>query len=180
MTRSTEYQKEWSGGLGLKKYVEDNPNVVSGKAVLDVAAGSGLVAKAAYSNGASSVTINDIETSALDFVGLREDLKTRQDIQIAVKTGSYLDIDPSRYDVILMADPWHDAFQYKGVMLWLAQWQPHVITSTVIRKNFSHLNDGAYWAPSRAFTELARYRLPDELCVTDGDAGEVIIYEING
>ena len=37
----------WAGGQALARYVLDNPDVVRGKRVLDVASGSGVVAIAA-------------------------------------------------------------------------------------------------------------------------------------
>src|SRR5260221_26118 len=46
----------WAGGQALARYVLDNPAVVRGRHVLDVASGSGLVAIAAAKAGAASVT----------------------------------------------------------------------------------------------------------------------------
>src|SRR5712691_44431 len=51
----------WAGGQALARYVLDNPQVVRGRRVLDVASGSGLVAIAAAKAGAASVTATDID-----------------------------------------------------------------------------------------------------------------------
>ena len=51
----------WAGGQGLARYILDNPPLVRGKHVLDLATGSGLVAIAAAKAGAASVTANDID-----------------------------------------------------------------------------------------------------------------------
>ena len=51
----------WAGGQGLARYVLDHPQTVAGRAVLDVASGSGLVAIAAAKAGARSVLAGDID-----------------------------------------------------------------------------------------------------------------------
>ncbi len=51
----------WAGGQGLARWILDNPQVVRGRRVLDLATGSGLVAIAAAKAGAASVTANDID-----------------------------------------------------------------------------------------------------------------------
>src|SRR6202035_418723 len=55
----------WAGGQALARYVLDNPAVVRGRHVLDVASGSGLVAIAAAKAGAASVTAGDIDPDAV-------------------------------------------------------------------------------------------------------------------
>jgi predicted nicotinamide N-methyase len=60
----------WAGGQGLARYVLDQPSVVKGKKVVDVASGSGLVAIAAALAGASEVTATDIDPCALAAIGL--------------------------------------------------------------------------------------------------------------
>lgn len=51
----------WAGGQALARYVLDHPSLVSDRDVLDLAAGSGLVAIAAAKAGAASVTAVDID-----------------------------------------------------------------------------------------------------------------------
>jgi len=55
----------WAGGQALARYVLDDPELVSGRAVLDLATGSGLVAVAAARAGARTVTANDIDPLSL-------------------------------------------------------------------------------------------------------------------
>ncbi|MEV6599684.1 50S ribosomal protein L11 methyltransferase [Actinoplanes sp. NPDC051346] len=54
----------WPGGQALARYVLDNPALVAGRRVLDIASGSGLVAIAAARAGAASVVANDIDPYA--------------------------------------------------------------------------------------------------------------------
>jgi predicted nicotinamide N-methyase len=54
----------WAGGQALARYVLDHPDLVRGRRVLDVAAGSGLVAIAAAKAGAAHVVANDVDSFA--------------------------------------------------------------------------------------------------------------------
>jgi predicted nicotinamide N-methyase len=51
----------WAGGQALARYVLDNPALVAGRRVLDLASGSGLVAVAAARSGATHVIANEID-----------------------------------------------------------------------------------------------------------------------
>jgi predicted nicotinamide N-methyase len=54
----------WAGGRALARYVLDHPELVAGRRVLDLAAGSGLVAIAAVKAGAADVRAVDIDPLA--------------------------------------------------------------------------------------------------------------------
>src|ERR1700755_2730902 len=60
----------WAGGQALARHVLDNPQIVAGKAVLDIASGSGLVALAAKQAGAAHVTAADIDDFAVAAITL--------------------------------------------------------------------------------------------------------------
>ncbi|MFT4075934.1 MAG: 50S ribosomal protein L11 methyltransferase [Asticcacaulis sp.] len=54
----------WSGGQALARHILENPEIVRGRRVLDIACGSGLVGIAASQAGAHSVLCNDIDPYA--------------------------------------------------------------------------------------------------------------------
>ena len=54
----------WAGGTALARYLLDHPTAVQGRPVLDLAAGSGLVAIAALQAGASAATAVEIDPLA--------------------------------------------------------------------------------------------------------------------
>ena len=54
----------WAGGQALARYLLDNPGVVAGRAVLDVATGSGIAAIAAARAGARQVRALDLDPAA--------------------------------------------------------------------------------------------------------------------
>ena len=53
----------WAGGQALARHVLDDPSLVAGKRVLDLAAGSGLVGIAALKAGAAGALAADIDGS---------------------------------------------------------------------------------------------------------------------
>jgi len=54
----------WAGGQALARYILDQPETVSGKVVIDLASGSGIVAIAAAMAGAARVIAYDIDSFA--------------------------------------------------------------------------------------------------------------------
>lgn len=55
----------WAGGTALARHVLDHPEIVAGRDVLDLGAGSGLVAIAAAKAGARNVLAAEIDRNAL-------------------------------------------------------------------------------------------------------------------
>lgn len=64
----------WAGGQALARYIIENPHIVAGLRVVDIACGSGLVAIAAARAGAAHVIANDIDAYAEAAVALNADL----------------------------------------------------------------------------------------------------------
>ena len=95
----------WAGGQALSHYVLDNPDLVRGKLVLDLASGSGLVAVAAAIAGAAQVVANDIDPMCEAAVALNAELNA---VSIDYLGGNLLDGDPPDYDVILAADVFYE------------------------------------------------------------------------
>jgi predicted nicotinamide N-methyase len=58
----------WAGGQALARYVIDHPDLVSGRTVVDVGAGSGLVGMAAARSGAARVRAVDADLDAVDAI----------------------------------------------------------------------------------------------------------------
>ncbi|GAA4591259.1 putative nicotinamide N-methyase [Actinoplanes octamycinicus] len=90
----------WAGGQALARHILDEPELVAGRSVLDLATGSGLVAVAAARAGAHPVVANDI-----DPLSLAAAAANAADNQVAVQTveADLLDTD-DRYGVVLAGD----------------------------------------------------------------------------
>jgi predicted nicotinamide N-methyase len=60
----------WAGGQALARHLVDHPELVAGRRVLDLAAGSGLVGIAAALAGAAAVTATDVDPYAVAAIGV--------------------------------------------------------------------------------------------------------------
>jgi predicted nicotinamide N-methyase len=93
----------WAGGQALARYLLDNPSLVSGRRILDLAAGSGLVAIASLRAGAAHAVANDVDP----FAAAAQDLNGRANgVQLDIRTEDLLDGDPrdAGVDVVLAGD----------------------------------------------------------------------------
>src|SRR5664279_4781548 len=91
----------WAGGLALARHILDRPELVAGRAVLDLGAGSGLVAIAAANAGASAVSAADIDPVALAALKLNA-IANR--VAVAPLRDDLLGGDPPAADIVLVGD----------------------------------------------------------------------------
>ncbi|MCU7725902.1 50S ribosomal protein L11 methyltransferase [Actinoplanes sp. KI2] len=90
----------WAGGQALARHLLDHPSLVSGRATLDLATGSGLVAVAAARAGAVPVTANDIDPYSLAAATANA---AANDVRITTLEADLLDTDPPA-SVVLAGD----------------------------------------------------------------------------
>ena len=95
----------WAGGQALARYVLDHPDIFSGKHVLDLASGSGLVAIAAMKAGAATVLAADIDQFAVVAMGLNAEING---VYIDTTDANLLALPPQSFDVILVGDLFYD------------------------------------------------------------------------
>ncbi|WP_305782636.1 class I SAM-dependent methyltransferase [Symbioplanes lichenis] len=91
----------WAGGQALARHVLDQPDLVAGRDVLDLATGSGLVAVAAAKAGARSVVANDIDPLSL---AAAEANAAANDVRVALIEGDLLTDGYAEAGVILAGD----------------------------------------------------------------------------
>jgi predicted nicotinamide N-methyase len=103
----------WLGGQALARFLLDHPDLVAGRRVLDVAAGSGVVGIAACLAGADSVTANDIDPYAAMAIGLNA---RANDVDIRVDRRDLLDGDGGDAEVVLAGDAFYSP-SMAGAML---------------------------------------------------------------
>lgn len=109
----------WAGGQALARYVLDNPDVVTGKAVIDFASGSGLVAIAVARAGGTRVLAADID----GYCGEALALNARANgVVVGFTDVDLLDAPPPAWaDVILAGDICYEKPLAERVLAWLAQ-----------------------------------------------------------
>lgn len=91
----------WAGGQALARYLLENPAIVRGKRVIDIACGSGLVAIAAAKAGAAQVIANDIDPYCAAAVALNTELNG---VTVAFRGGDLLNGPVPDADVFLAGD----------------------------------------------------------------------------
>ncbi|MEU4159890.1 50S ribosomal protein L11 methyltransferase [Actinoplanes sp. NPDC026670] len=90
----------WAGGQALARHVLDDPDLVAGRSVLDLATGSGLVAVASAKAGATPVTANDIDPLSLAAAQANAEANG---VRVTTVEADLLDSD-DRYGVVLAGD----------------------------------------------------------------------------
>ena len=95
----------WAGGQALARYILDQPEIVRGKAVVDLASGSGLVGIAAMKAGAKSVLAADIDAFSATAIALNAGLNN---VVMAVNTDDLLSLPLPEADVLLIGDLFYE------------------------------------------------------------------------
>ena len=140
----------WPGGQAIARYLLDNPAIVSGKAVLDFASGSGLVAIAAAKAGAARVLAADID----GYCGAALALNAQANgVVVGFTDADLLDAPPPAWaDVILAGDICYEKPLAERVMAWLAQ--ARAAGATVL------IGDpGRSYFPRTGLAKLAEYQV---------------------
>ncbi|CCH87550.1 conserved protein of unknown function; putative methyltransferase domain [Modestobacter italicus] len=95
----------WPGGQALARYVLDHPGTVAGRRVLDLGAGSGLVAVAALLAGARAVVASDVDPYSHTAVALNAELNGVSGIEVV---GDVLADELPDVEVVLAGDVCYD------------------------------------------------------------------------
>jgi predicted nicotinamide N-methyase len=95
----------WAGGTALARHILNAPELVRGLSVLDLGAGSGVVAIAAAKAGAREVVAADIETAAVVAIGLNA---AANGVSIKAAKADFTAGAPPSFDVILVGDLFYE------------------------------------------------------------------------
>ena len=140
----------WAGGQALSRWVLDHPEEVSGKRVIDFAAGSGLVGIAAMKAGAAHVLAADIDP----FCGAAVRLNAEANgVALDFIDTDLLDAPPPDVDVICAGDVCYEKPMTERVLAWLAD----------ARRNGTRVLIGdphRTYFPREGLEFLAEYRVP--------------------
>ncbi len=177
----------WAGGQGLARFVLDHPQTVAGRAVLDVASGSGLVAIAAAKAGARSVLAGDIDDNALAAVALNAVANavpavTPRTVDLAAGFAPARSGTPapgtlggagghSAPDVVLAADVFYQrdlAALALRFLLAARRAGAEVLTA----------DPGRAFVPRESLTALATYQVPVLTVLEDTPLKEVTVYRL--
>jgi predicted nicotinamide N-methyase len=139
----------WSGGLALVRYLEEHPDEVRDKVVLDFATGSGLVAIAAARAGANRVIAADIDPFAEAAATMNAKANA---VRLEYVSRDLLDEDPPDVDVLLAGDTWYEGPFAERVHPWLLQ---AAATGTRVLVG----DPNRIYRPADGFDEIAAYQV---------------------
>lgn len=158
----------WAGGQALGRHILDNPQLVAGKPVLDLAAGCGLTAIAALKAGAASAIGNDID----DFAGAAMTLNAGLNgVGIDVQLGDRLSGPPPAGNVILVGDLFYEKPLAERVLAWLYRCQTAgavILTGDPQRTYF----------PKDRFLQIAEYQVPVSRELEDAEIKRTSVWRL--
>jgi len=140
----------WAGGIGLSRYILDNPNIVSGKRVLDFASGSGIVAISALKSKAKKVTACDIDPLSIVALEMNANLN---DVNYKIIKKMNLTKAPKGFDIILAGDVCYDPVMSHEIIKWL-----RLCSSVGIKVIIG--DPGRIYLPTENMKLLAEYIVP--------------------
>jgi predicted nicotinamide N-methyase len=129
----------WAGGAVLARYLLDRPEIVVGRRVLDLGAGSGLVAIAAAKAGAAAVTAVDIDANAIAAIGLNAAING---VDIVARAADIIEGPPPETDLLAVGDLFYDPSLALRVMAFLRRCQASGIEVLIGDPERAHLPQG--------------------------------------
>ena len=162
----------WAGGQALARHVLDHREIVAGRRVLDLAAGSGLVAIAAALAGAAPVVAADIDAFTDPAIALNA---AANDVYIEVVTDDLLDRPASRaprYDVILVGDLFYERDTAARALAFLDR---HAATGARVLVG----DPGRTYLPKDRLTWLAEYSVPVTRELEDLEIKRTTVWALN-
>ena len=154
----------WPGGLALARYLLDHPALVAGRTVLDLGAGSGLVAVAAALAGAAAVLASEVDVLAQAAIGLNA---AANGVPVVVR-GDVLDGSGEGAGLVLAADIWYQrdlARRAAGLLTRAGEGGAQVLAADV----------GRAFLPRDLLREVASYDVPVIADLEDADVKRVHI-----
>ena len=141
----------WPGSQAIARHIIDNPSFVTGRRVLDFAAGSGLAAIACALSGAASVEAVDIDPLSADATNLN----AAANAAAVTTTSGDIVGQPSRWDLILCGDVCYEAPMTAHILPWLQQ-LAHSAEVWIA-------DPGRAYLPEPSVIEFATYEVPTSL-----------------
>jgi predicted nicotinamide N-methyase len=162
----------WLGGQALARHLLDHPDVVAGRSVLDLAAGSGLVAIAAARAGAAEVAANEIDEYALRAIALNAALNG---VALRVVPGDLLDRDEpgAVADVVLAGDVFYRKPMADRVL-------PFLTRALAAGAEVLVGDPGRAYLPRERLVPVAEHAVPSAADLEDAAVKPVTIWRLRG
>jgi len=159
----------WAGGQALARYVLDRPDLVRGKRVLDLAAGSGLVGIAAAMGGAAHVESAEIDAFAV--AAIRLNAAANAVPVLAIAEDLLGEPHLGRWDVILAGDVCYERAMTSRVIDWLT---PQVLNGVTVLLG----DPGRNYLPKDRLEWLEEYRVPTTRALEDAEIKRTAVWSL--
>ncbi|KJK57576.1 class I SAM-dependent methyltransferase [Saccharothrix sp. ST-888] len=140
----------WAGGVAVSRYVLDHPEIVAGRKVLDVAAGSGVVSIAAALRGAAAVRAAEIDDYAVAAIAVNAGANG---VEVTAECADLLDGDGGEAEVVLAGDVFYERWMADRFLPFLER--AHARGAVVLVGD-----PGRAYLPRGRFTAVASYEVP--------------------
>jgi predicted nicotinamide N-methyase len=160
----------WPGGQAIARYLLDNPALVEGRRVIDLAAGSGISSMAAARAGAASVLANDID--ALSLVAARLNAEAN-DLTFDVSIDDWLaGVDGApEADVVIAGDVCYERDMSARALAWL---RSHACLGRLVLLG----DPGRNYFSAQGLEERARYDIPTSLQLENRGMRETVVWRV--
>jgi len=156
----------WPGGQALARHILDHPAAITGRRVLDFAAGGGIAAIACARTGATAEAA-EIDPIAIAAIHLNA---AANNLTITAAPGDVVGA-PCRWDLILCGDVCYEAPMTAHILPWL---------QAMARSAEVWVADpGRAYLPREVLTAFATYRVPTTLELEDRTERQVTLYRLS-
>jgi predicted nicotinamide N-methyase len=159
----------WAGGQALARHVLDHPEVVRGRAVVDVGCGGAIVGIAAALAGAGTVTAIDLEVFAIETARLNA---AANRVALTLEEADPIGTDGG-WDVVLIGDLWYEPELASRLAPWLRSLAARGAVVLTGDPGRAHL-------PSVGLVELARYEVATTEDLEDVTTKSVRVLRLEG
>jgi predicted nicotinamide N-methyase len=158
----------WAGGQALARYILDNPELVAGKRVLDLGAGSGLTALAPMRAGAASALAADIDALALVATRLNAEANG---LVVTTTAEDLLGGAPGPFDVVLVGDLFYERQLADSVLAFIGRARAEGLLVLIGDPQRNYF-------PRDRFTRVAEYRVPVTRELEDAEIKKTAVWQV--
>ena len=161
----------WPGGQALSRYLLDQPETVTGRHVIDIASGSGLVAIAAVLAGAAAVTAYDIDPLAAAAITVNAAANGVTVPAVCADVLTEDDLPAASTDLVLVADAFYER-DLAGQVLHFAE-RARERGAAVLAGDF-----GRRYLPRARLVPLASYDVAGLGALEDADVKRTTVWTL--
>lgn len=158
----------WAGGQALSRYILDNPDIVSGKSVLDFGAGSGLIGIAAAKAGAKSVLSADIDGFAVEAIGINA---LSNGVKVEATAEDLVGVENRGWEVVLVGDMCYERPLAELIETWLRRLAGEGVTVLIG-------DPGRTYLPKTGLEKLVSYAVMTTRELEDTDVRNTSVWRV--